>query len=392
MIISKKITLHLSKPTLLLPLYLCLLIAGCDNSNRNSHEKSKISNSDHRVEVVLAENKSVNLSQTITGTLEAVTLIRLYNEESGRITRLPYHEGDHVRKGELLIQMDNELLKTDVAKARANKDQEKLDLERLKKLLPKKISTEEEVAQAKTELNLATAEEKRQLARLRRTTIKAPIDGLITQRLFEPGDMLAPLSHIHTIIDPTALHLKASIAERWIPLIVAGQAVDIHIDALGDKVFKAKIARLHPTIDADTHKGTIEFLLKPVPEGAQVGQFARATIELKASDRLVLPTRTVHFDRHGSYVYRIITSEDGNSLAEKRPVKLGQQFDTVYEILSGVDAGDKIVIRGYLGLRDDKKVEIVKTLSLAEATNSSRLSDTDKKSETTDQKSSGNNE
>jgi multidrug efflux pump subunit AcrA (membrane-fusion protein) len=111
----------------------------------------------------MVEQKPVALTQTVSGTLEAVTKIRLYNEESGRITQLPHHEGDFVKQGELLAQLDNELLKTDVAKASASKEQAKVDLERLKKLLPKKISTEEEVAHAHTELDLATAEEQRQL-------------------------------------------------------------------------------------------------------------------------------------------------------------------------------------------------------------------------------------
>ena len=66
------------------------------------------------------------------------------------------------------------------------------------------ISTEEEVARARTEVDLASAEAERQLTRLRRTSIRAPIDGLITKRLFEPGDMLAAQSHILTIIDPRA--------------------------------------------------------------------------------------------------------------------------------------------------------------------------------------------
>ena len=69
------------------------------------------------MEIITVENKPVFLTQTISGTLEAVTKIRLYNEESGRITKLPYHEGDTVKKGTLLVQLDNELLKTEDRKS-----------------------------------------------------------------------------------------------------------------------------------------------------------------------------------------------------------------------------------------------------------------------------------
>ncbi len=343
----------------ILCLLLCQLLSSCDNSAQTSTSKHREQQALHRVEVITAENKAVALTQTVSGTLEAVTRIRLYNEESARISKLPYHEGDYVKKGTLLIELDNELLKTDVAKARAAKEQAKLDLSRLKKLLPKKIATEEEVARAGTELDLAIAEEKRQLTRLLRTRIKAPIDGLITERLYEPGDMLAQQSHILTIIDPTALRLKASLAERWLPLVKKDQMVTLSIDALGDTDFSAKVVRIHPTINASTHKGIIEILLSPVPEGAAVGQFSRARIKLSATNRLIIPVHTIHYDPNGAYVFRVNEDKDANtSVAEKVYFEQGQQFAAVAEILSGLNPADRIVSRGFLGLRSGKKVDV----------------------------------
>jgi RND family efflux transporter MFP subunit len=350
MIISKKLSHYL-------PLFGCLiasaLVTACDKSSDADFTTKKAQQTSHRVEIITVENKPVYLLQTVSGTLEAVTKIRLYNEESGRIVKLPYHEGDAVKQDTLLVQLDNELLKTDVAKARASREQAKVDLSRLKKLLPKQISTEEEVANARTILDLAIAEEKRQLTRLQRTSIKAPIDGIITKRFYEPGDLLAQQSHIHTIIDPSALRLKASLAERWIPLVKISQTI-----TLRDRTFPAEIVRIHPTINPSTHKGIIEIQLTPVPEGAKVGQFARAEIELKATDRLVIPVHTIHYEPEGAYVYRIIDTDDGKSVAEKVFLEQGQQFGSVTEVLSKLNPGDRIVSRGYLGLRDGKKVVI----------------------------------
>ncbi len=345
---------------LILCMPLCLMLSSCDNSAQTNISKQRVQQALHRVEVITVENKAVSLTQTVSGTLEAVTKIRLYNEESARITKLPYHEGDYVKKGMLLIELDNELLKTDVAKAKASKEQAKVDLSRLKKLLPKKIATEEEVARARTELDLAIAEEKRQLTRLRRTRIKAPIDGLITKRLYEPGDMLAQQSHIHTIIDPTALRLKASLAERWLPLVKKDQLVTLSIDALGDTAFAAKVVRIHPTINASTHKGIIEIQLSPVPEGATVGQFTRVKIELTATNRRIIPVHTIHYEPEGAYVFRVVEDKKGNTVAEKVYFEQGQQFASVTEILSGLNPADRIVSRGFLGLRSGKKVDVAK--------------------------------
>jgi RND family efflux transporter MFP subunit len=351
MIISKK------RPAISC-LFLCLILTACDNSQEQLGNGRRTSQALHHVEVTSAEIKAVSHTQTVSGTLEAVTKIRLYNEESARITRLPYHEGDQVKKGSVLIQLDNALLKTDVAKARASKEQAKLDLSRLKKLLPKKIATEEDVAKAQTELDLAIAEEEHQLTRLRRTKIKAPIDGLITKRFYEPGDMLAPQSHILSIIDPTALRLKIRLAERWLPLVKKSQSVTLRIDALGDKMLTAKINRIHPTIDARTHKGIIEILLDPAPTLAAVGQFTRAEISLSASNRLIIPVHTIHYEPEGAYVFRIIKNDSDSMIAEKAFVVQGQQFGESAVILSGLTEGDIIVSRGQLGLRDQKKVVI----------------------------------
>ncbi|MBE9567618.1 MAG: efflux RND transporter periplasmic adaptor subunit [Proteobacteria bacterium] len=334
-----------------------LLLSACDKTEDRpgSH---KIRSTSHRVEVITAETKPVSLTQTISGTLEAVTRIRFYNEESGRITRLPYHEGDMVKKGSLLVQLDDELLKTDVAKARASREQAKVNLGRLKKLLPKKISTEDEVARAQTELDLARTEEKRQLTRLQRASIRSPIDGMVTRRLYEPGDLLPAQTHILSIIDPSALRLKAGLAERWLPLVKQEQTVKLKIDALGDRRFDARVIRIHPTIDASTHKGIIEISLSPVPEGARVGQFARASIELRATDRLVIPVYIIHYEPEGSFVFRIKEEDAGSTVVEKVFFEQGQQFAAMVEVFSGLQAGDKVVSRGFIGLRGGKKVEV----------------------------------
>jgi len=351
--------------TILLLLILILSLIACDKGSELQAPRHGTKQSLHRVETVIVEMRSVSLEQIVSGTLEAVTKIRLYNEESGRITKLPFHEGDDVKKGTLLVQLDNALIKIDVAKAKASRKQTKLDLSRIKKLLTKKITTEDEVAKAQTALDLARAEESRQLTRLQRTSIKAPIDGLITQRFFEPGDLLPPQSQILTIIDPTTLRLKANLAERWIPLVKKNQNVTLRIDALGDSAFTATITRIHPTINVTTHNGTVEIALDPVPENAYEGQFARANIELTATNRLVIPAHTIHYEPKGAYVYRIIEKEDVNKdksakqfIAEKVYFEQGQQFDSVIEVLTALQADDKIVSRGYLGLRDGKKVVI----------------------------------
>jgi len=341
-----------------------LLLSACqpDDQTGNKSSAGKNKPSQHRVEVVLVRDEPVSVKQTVSGTLEAITRIRLYNEESGRIISLPYHEGDRVERGTLLVQMDNELIETELAKARASRAQAEVDLERLKKLLPKQISTEEEVARARTELDLAIAEQNHQQIRLQRSSIKAPIDGIITERHFEPGDKLAEHSHIHTIIDPNGIRLRADLSERLLPMVSEDQAVTVNIDAIGNRGFDAHISRIHPTVDSSTHKGTIEIELAELAPDAtynvRVGQFARAELLLETSGRKVIPAHAIHYEPEGSYVYRVISDDDGNTVVEKAAFEQGLQFGDQVEVLSQLETGDMIVSRGHLGLRPGKKVTV----------------------------------
>jgi membrane fusion protein (multidrug efflux system) len=105
----------------------------------------------------------------------------------------------------------------------------------------------------------------------------------------------------------------------------------------------------------------VEIELNPVPDGAYEGQFARADIELTATNRLVIPVHTIHYEPKGAYVYRIVEKDNDDksakqTIAEKIYFEQGQQFGSVIEVLTELSVGDKIVSRGYLGLRDGKKV------------------------------------
>lgn len=289
MIISKKFVTIL--------LFTALILSGCD-SGENVSKKTKTVPV-QQVEVIKTSLQSVSHQQTITGTLEAATIIHLHNEVSGKITSLPYHEGDMVSRGTAIIKIDGDLIEAEMQKAIAQKKQASLDLQRLKKLVPKKLASEEDLTRATTELEIASAEEKLQRTRLSKTVITAAFDGIITERHFEPGDVVPLHSHILTLIDPASLHLKMQLSESWLPLIDKEGDVEVVIDALGSTAYNGHITRIHPTIDPNTRKGIVEVALRPLPDGAQAGQLARIKIRSTAMDRLQVPSHAVRHDSRG---------------------------------------------------------------------------------------------
>ena len=345
----------ISKFSLLIPLISVLSLTAC-SSDDNSSSKKRIGK-DHKVEISIASVTPVQHKQVVSGSLEAINSIKLYSEENSRITALPFYESDVIKRGDILVTLDSQLIQADLDKAIAESQQAKVSLKRLKKLLPKKLASEEDVTLAATTLNVALAEEKRQRARLARTSIKAAFNGVISQRNYEPGDVIAANSHILTLIDPNILRVRLLLSEQWISLVKTGSVVDISIDALGDKMFSGNISRIYPTINPSTRKGTLEITLSPTPAGARAGQLARVNIQTETTDKLVIPSRSIHHDIDGAHVF--IVNE--KMKAQKASIQQGLDFGVVTEVISGVSAGDKIVSKGFLGLRNNKTVSIQQT-------------------------------
>jgi len=342
---------------LLIPLLIIsgLITGACDKtSNAGKTASSGVKQAPvHVVETTQAGIQSVQSKLTTSGTIEAGTRVRLYNEVSGKIRYLPYHEGDAVAAHTIIIGLDDEVIQAELDKATATREQAKIDYQRLQKLKTQ-LASDEEIARAHTAYDIAIADEKLQQTRLDKTVIKAPFDGIITERHFEPGDVVPMHSHILSMIDPESLRVKIHLSEHWIPQIQSGDPVDVQIDALADSVHAGVIKRIHPTIDASTRKGIVEIEFQPLPFGAQAGQLARVQLKTRPADKLVIPAHAIHHDSKGAYVY--VVNEESN--ARKTYVQKGVQFGEAIEITSGLKANDPIVIKGFNGLRHGKKVTV----------------------------------
>lgn len=334
-------------------LLLLFTLSACESSDPSA--KAKPSSPAHQVEIMTAAVNPVSLQQTITGTLEASTIVHLHNEVSGRITDLPYYEGDSVKQGTAIINLDDKLIQAEMEKAVAQKQQAALDLKRLKKLITKKLASEEDLTRARTELEITTAEVKLQRTRLSQTVMRAPFNGIITERNYEPGDVVPQHSHILTLIDPSSLHIKMQLSESWLPLIEQKDAVEITIDALGANVHEGRISRIHPTIDPNTRKGIVEVKFVTLPAEARSGQLARITIRSTPMDRLLIPSFVVRHDSTGAYIF--IVSDDNKAI--KTYVKKGLSFGDNIEIVEGLLVNQNVIIKGFTALRDGLSVEIV---------------------------------
>jgi membrane fusion protein (multidrug efflux system) len=333
------------------------------------------------VEVEVVRTGSIEGTIEVTGWMKANQIVDIKSKVSGRIESLraaldnggsvDVEEGLVVKKGQPLAVIDHDVYLTEVAAARANvraAEVELADAEREKKrmiaLYKGGSSTEQSMDKAVTaaglaEAHLNSARANLELAEinLRESTIVSPIDGIVTARHIDQGNLVNAGDRIVTVAEMKTIKVIVAVSEKYGSEIVAGMSTRIRLDAFPDRVFDAKVYSVYPSLDLETHTIQVEikvensrFLLKP-------GMFARVSLIMEQKDDVVVILRDVvlggKIDKH--YVYVV---ED--AIARKRFVEVGITEAERCEITDGLKAGQTLVVNGMNYLADGMSVEVVR--------------------------------
>jgi RND family efflux transporter MFP subunit len=311
----------------------------------------------HLVEVVMVEDTPLSFETVRTGTLSARRSVRIFNQEEGRIAAISVREGDWVRGGAVIVELDHKLLLAELSKATATRQEAEANLARVKELSRRNISTQERLEKAELAVSVAKAEEALIRTRLAYARIQAPFDGMVTERLIEPGDIAPRYTHLLTVIDPTSLYTKVSVSELMLPRLQVGDPVEVRVDALSgraDQAYPGRVGRIHPVVDPRTRQGVVEVEFDQVPEGAVSGQLCRVRLSTPESRRLVMPFAALRRDQEGEFAFAV---ENGKAVVKR--VRTGLRLEQRIEILDGLAPGDRVVVRGFLDLSPGKAVSIV---------------------------------
>lgn len=329
-----------------------LLLSACGESSNG--DKVGTARRAPLVEIAAVEYQQEGQTITRTGTLRADRQVKLITEEEGRIASLPVHEGDRASQGDLLLQLNDTQIRAELKKARAQRQQASLDVRRLEKLQSTRVVSEDELARARTALDVAQAEEDLLRIRLDNTRITAPFNGVISARQAEPGDAVAKFTHVLTLTDDRTLLAALPLSELVLPSLSLNDPVSLTLDALGDITLQGHILRIHPTVDPVTRQGIVEVVLNNPPAEARPGQLARVTLTLRAQPRLTVPFSALRRDTQGEYVF--LYRDDAT--VQYTPVVSGLHLGERIEIVTGLERGQQVVINGFLGLSDGMKVAL----------------------------------
>ncbi len=350
---------HLLIAALALPL--ATLLAACEPAATPGSGGGKRERAPQLVETTTCATRAVAHTVTRTGTLRALREVRLFNQEEGRVAELPYFEGDRVGENAVVARLDDTLLRAELAKASATRKQAASDLERLKQLKSRSMISDDQLNRAETALQVAQAELDLLRTRLGYSTIHAPFDGMVSARLLEPGDIAPRFTHLLSLFDPGSLVIEVTLSELLLPQVAVGGKVPVRVDALGDTAHPGRVLRVHPTVDSRTRLGLVEIALDPPPAGAKPGQLGRVALTLPAAERRVIPYPALRRDTQGEFVFRV---EDGK--VRRTTVRSGLLLGDEVEIVEGLDDGDRIVLRGFLGLSDGSAVREAQAAAEAE--------------------------
>jgi RND family efflux transporter MFP subunit len=339
-------------------LLLCLLLTACNQDAppvKSVGKDEKKEKPAHLVETARVLETPWQVPAVYTGSLRARRILRVHNQETGKIERLPFHSGDQVEQGALLVQLDQSLLKAQIARAEASLRQARSELERLRRLAQNKLVAEDELVRAETARAVAEADLKVLQVRLGYTRIDAPFSGIVSERLAEPGDAVGANSHLLSVIDPASLIAEIEVSEYALAGLAVGQSAEIQVDALGGPPLPGTIARLPPALNPLTRQGLVEIAFARLPAQARSGQFCRATLHGSGPPRKHIPYTALRRDKDGEYVFVL----DAEQRVRRQAVSSGEQLADRIEILAGLEAGQTVVSKGFLGLQAGSEVKVV---------------------------------
>lgn len=306
------------------------------------------------IEVAALGRGAIEAVLRLSSNLEAERAVQVFAEAPRRVTELLVEEGHNVRKGQVLLRLQDDEQRSAVAKAEIGLKQSRRDFERTKDLHQQKLVTEQvynEAAYAVERAEIALGDARRALGF---TEVRAPIAGVVTDRLVNLGDHVTVNQPLFHIVDFDSIVARIYVPEKDLSQLRQGHSARLRADALGRLSFKGVIDRISPVVDPKT--GTVKVTVAtPRQEGLRPGMYV--DVELVTSvhdDALLVPKRALVYDNDQAYLFRL---KEGR-VVERLTVSAVLENTDFVEPAGGLRAGDQVVVAGQSGLKDGGRVRL----------------------------------
>ncbi len=326
-----------------------LAIAGCQSSDANTQTAPE--GAPKPVVLTVAGKSPGSQYVEQMGTVTARQRAGIETKIQAQVQRIPIALGTHVRKGDLLVELDTRDLHAHVDQAQAVLQQVSQDYARYKRLFEQGAVTQQDYEAAKMQQSVAEAALAEAQAMLSYAQITAPFAGTITEKSVNVGDLAVPGRPLFVLEDNTPRQLVVGIPESYRLAISPGDSVPVAI-AAGDAQITGVVGEISPSADPSSRTFTAKIDL---PESANVrpGQIARMLLNAGGSESVAIPISALV---HRGQLELVFVAAPENR-ANLRLVRTGRIYQDKIEILAGLNAGDRIVNTAPAGLADGDRIE-----------------------------------
>ncbi|MEQ1660523.1 MAG: efflux RND transporter periplasmic adaptor subunit, partial [Hylemonella sp.] len=307
------------------------------------------------VEVAKVQVMKLTDDAQAVGSLRSRQGVMLRPEVSGRITQLNFRDGERVRKGQLLVQFDDQLQLAQIKQSQAELSIAQANHKRNQELLAQNFVSQRSLDESAANLEVSQAKLALAQATAARLKILAPFDGIAGIRNVNVGDYLKDGTDIVNLEDIDTVYVDYRLPERYQTLLKSGQKATVELDALPGRRFEARVQAVDPLIDANGRSIGVrasitnqQLLLRP-------GMFARVSTVFGSREKArVIPEEAIVPQGGRQFVIKLVPGPDNDGLVSQRvPVTVGIRRPGQVEILEGLKEGDTVVTAGQQRLQRD---------------------------------------
>lgn len=326
------------------------LLASCSSSSSSKATEEQSADTVRLVEVATAEMRALNLSEEFTAQLEAKVVNNITAQAGGRLKQLLVKVGDRVGAGQAVARMEA----TQAAQAQIQLADAKTNFARMDELYKVGGVSKAQWEQAKSAVDQA------KLAygnAAENTVLRSPISGFVTAKNYDNGDMTSPQLPVVVIQQIAPVKAVIGVSEQYYSYLKKGAAATLSVDALGEDTFSGIVTNIFPTLDPVTHTVSTEIEVANKDLKLRPGMYARVHLDFSTKEALTVPDKAI-VRQAGSGARYVYVFSGGKAVY--RAVELGQQQGDLYEVVSGLNAGDQVIISAPSNLKNGLSVKLRK--------------------------------
>lgn len=312
------------------------------------------------VATAMAQHASWDSEVRVVGTLRAVEGTDITAQIAGNVSQIAFESGARVRKGQLLVQLDNSTQMASLDSNQARLEQAARDLARMQNLYPDQAVSQQELQAAETNHSVAAAAVSSDRAALAKLRITAPFSGVLGIREVSLGQYVSPGTGIVNLQRWDPVLLDFTLPQNMLDQIRPGQKVTFAVDAYPDRIFAGEVTAIGAQIDPETRNLAVQATLTNADERLRPGLFGHVTLALgRALTGVTVPHTAITYSTFGDTVYVVSSGDGGRRIAHARVVHVLAERDGKAMLnADDLQAGSVVVTAGQHKLRDGVPVMI----------------------------------